>query len=59
VISIDDVEDLGVFVEIERVVSTESEIESVRNELFKLADSLGLDPTQSIRESYLELLLAQ
>ncbi len=58
VISIDDVKELGVYVELEQVVESESMISSVRDRLFEVARSLGLRPEESIRESYLELLLS-
>ena len=59
VISIDDVKNLGLFVEIEQVVTSKSEITSAREKLFDMSRSLGLDPSTSIISSYLELLLSQ
>lgn len=57
-ICIDDVEDVGVFIELERLVSTEEELEPARNQLLEIIKNLGLDSNKSIRESYLELYLA-
>ena len=56
-VTLDDVTDLGEFVEIETDVETENAVESAREGLqAKLAD-LGLDPADTIRTSYLGLLL--
>jgi adenylate cyclase class 2 len=59
VISIDDVKNLGLFVEIEQVVVSESDIESTREQLFDVSRSLGLDPSTSLIASYLELLISK
>ncbi|WP_158853559.1 class IV adenylate cyclase [Halorhabdus sp. CUG00001] len=57
IVTLDDVSDLGEFVEIETEVDDESAVEGARESLQgKLAD-LGLDPAESIRRSYLGLLL--
>jgi adenylate cyclase class 2 len=56
-VTLDDVSDLGEFVEIETEVEDESAVENARESLqAKLAD-LGLDPAESIQTSYLGLLL--
>lgn len=56
-ISLDDVEEIGTFVEVETIVQTEDEIDSAKSNLFDTLTQLGLSPKQSIRESYLELYL--
>ncbi len=53
--SLDDVEGVGLFLEIERIVASGGEVEKTRDELLRLISSLGLDPSASIRDSYLEL----
>ncbi|MGV9103664.1 MAG: class IV adenylate cyclase [Candidatus Thorarchaeota archaeon] len=58
-ITIDSVEGLGWFLEIEQVVQDDEQVESTRDELFKLLDTLLSGEYESIRESYLELLLSQ
>ena len=55
-IVLDDVTDLGTFVEIERETS-EAQIESVREQAVEVLDRLGLDADDQIRTSYLGLLL--
>ncbi len=58
VISIDEVADLGTYVELEIVVTSEDKIASNRERLFKKAREIGLNPEDSIMKSYLELLLS-
>jgi adenylate cyclase class 2 len=53
-ISIDDVEDVGLFMELESVVKTK-DVDHARKNIFAVIEKLGLDSSQSIRESYLEL----
>ncbi|MHA1934829.1 MAG: class IV adenylate cyclase [Candidatus Thorarchaeota archaeon] len=53
--SVDDVEGVGIFLELEQVVDSKAKIEANREELFALVRELGLDPGTSIRKSYLEL----
>ena len=57
VISIDSVEHVGLFLELERVVESEELIHSARELIFGQLEKLGLDSKDSIRESYLELFL--
>ena len=57
VISIDDVENVGLFLEFERVVESEDMIASAREVIFKQIERLNLNPNDSIRDSYLELYL--
>jgi adenylate cyclase class 2 len=56
-VTLDRVEGLGEFVEVEREAS-EPEIESVREGAVELLRRLGLDPDDGIRTSYLGLLLS-
>lgn len=56
-VSIDEVEELGVFAELELVVLSEDQIQPTRETIFELARKMGLDPAESTRKSYLELLL--
>ncbi|MFW9809778.1 MAG: class IV adenylate cyclase [Candidatus Thorarchaeota archaeon] len=57
-ISIDEVEDVGLFLEIEQIASGK-DVETTKKEIFAMLDELGLDASQTIRESYLELYLNQ
>ena len=57
-VTLDDVADLGEFVEIERAVDDEAAIEETRDEAIAALDRLGLDGSAQIRTSYLGLLLA-
>ncbi len=56
-ISLDILESLGTYLEIEQVIDNEEEYETIREQLFDLLITLGLNPEENIRESYLELLL--
>jgi len=58
-ISIDDVIDVGVFLELEHVVEHEDKIPSAREDIFGVIRELGLDPEESIRDSYLEMYLGK
>ena len=55
-ITLDSVEGLGEFVEVEREAAG-SDVESVRDGAHELLDRLGLDPDEQLRTSYLGLLL--
>ncbi len=57
IVSLDDVENVGLFAEFENTVCNASAVPSARRHLFRLVERLGLDMSRSIRESYLELLL--
>lgn len=52
IICLDDVRDLGAFVELEKIGN---DLDSIENELFNLAGKLGLEKFE--RRSYLEMLL--
>ena len=57
-VTLDAVDGLDEFVEIETEVETEGEVESAREEAYDLLRDLGLDPDDQIRTSYLGLVLA-
>ncbi|MCU4719174.1 class IV adenylate cyclase [Halapricum hydrolyticum] len=57
-VTLDTVEGVGEFVEVETDVETGDEVESAREAAVELLADLGLDPDDQIRVSYLELLLA-
>jgi len=55
-VTLDDVTDLGEFVEIETEVATEAEVETARDCARELLSELGFDTDATIRRSYLGLL---
>ena len=57
-VTLDAVDGLGEFVEIERAVDDEAAIEAVRDDALDALDRLGLDGAEQVRTSYLGLLLA-
>ena len=57
-VTLDAVDGLGEFVEVETEVEGEAEVESAREEAYDVLRDLGLDPDDQIRTSYLGLLLA-
>ena len=57
-VTLDAVDGVGEFVEIEREVDDEDAIESTRDDALEALDRLGLDGDSQVRTSYLELLLA-
>jgi adenylate cyclase class 2 len=57
-VTLDAVDGLGEFVEIERAVDDESDIEAARDDALDALDALGLDEDEQVRTSYLGLLLA-
>lgn len=54
-VTLDAVEGLGEFVEVE-AAGAEAAIESLREGAYDLLERLGLDPSEQVRASYLELL---
>lgn len=58
-LTLDTIEELGEFLEVERDVDTAPEVEAVREEATTLLRKLDLDPADQIRTSYLGLLLEQ
>ncbi len=55
-ITLDDVTNLGEFVEIETAVESEAAVTDARNRAFEHCRSLGLDPDEQLTTSYLGLL---
>lgn len=58
-IGLDDVKNLGGFIELECIIDEKAKLESASKALFALAKELALPLERTIRESYLELLLSQ
>ncbi|MFW9846052.1 MAG: class IV adenylate cyclase [Candidatus Thorarchaeota archaeon] len=58
-ISIDDVQNVGLHLELERIVDNQDSIIEAREEIFQVVRQLGLDPATSIRDSYLEMYLGK
>lgn len=56
--SIDKVQDLGDFIELESEVEDCTQVESKREDLFFILDKLGLSREDTERRSYLELLIS-
>ncbi|MFB6169611.1 MAG: class IV adenylate cyclase [Haloarculaceae archaeon] len=56
-VTLDTVEGLGEFVEVETDVPAESDVEAARERAYDVLADLGLDPAAQIRTSYLGLLL--
>lgn len=56
-VTLDAVDGLGEFVEVETDVDSEPEVEAARKEAAAILERLGLDPDAGIRTSYLGLLL--
>lgn len=57
-VTLDSVEGLGDFVEVEREAETDDEVDEPRALVLETLERLGLNPDDGIRESYLELLYA-
>lgn len=56
-ICLDSVDGLGEFIEVETMVESESDVELHRARVFGFMDRLGLGEGDSIRVSYLEMLM--
>ncbi|SFG79389.1 adenylate cyclase, class 2 [Halopelagius inordinatus] len=56
-VTLDAVEGVGTFVEVEREAKAEADVESVRDGAYAVVRQLGLDPDDQIRTSYLGMLL--
>ncbi len=56
-ISIDEVEQVGLFLELESIAHSKDEMESAKKTIFEVLDELGIDSKQSLRDSYLEMYL--
>jgi adenylate cyclase class 2 len=59
IVCLDAVEGLGEFLEVEIDVEDEKDLESSRVQLFKFLSHFGLNETDSIRTSYLEMVLGK
>ncbi|MEF8881579.1 MAG: class IV adenylate cyclase [Halapricum sp.] len=57
-VTLDSVEGLGEFLEVETEVAAEADVETARERAFELLEDLDLEPDEQIRTSYLGLLLA-
>jgi len=57
-VTLDDVDGLGEFVEIELEAEGDAETDEARARILEILERLGLDPDASVRDSYLELLYA-
>lgn len=57
-ITLDTVDGLGEFLEIETDVDTEAEVEAARERAVEILQECGLDAEEQIRTSYLELTMA-
>ncbi len=55
-VSLDDVADVGEYVEVERL-APEDDISAVRSEIYDVLERLGLDPSEQVRTSYLGMKL--
>ncbi len=58
-ISLDEVHDLGSFIEIEIPVKNSKNYEEKVESILKIIEKLGINRTATIRESYLEMILAK
>ncbi|MDQ2048998.1 class IV adenylate cyclase [Natronolimnohabitans sp. A-GB9] len=56
-ITLDAVDDVGEYVEVETDVEREADVESARDGAYALLERLDLDPDEGVRTSYLGLLL--
>ncbi|WP_440769112.1 class IV adenylate cyclase [Natronorubrum sp. DTA28] len=56
-ITLDSVDDVGEYVEVETDVETEADLESARDGAYDILERLDLDPDEQLRTSYLGLLL--
>ena len=57
VITLDNVDDLGEFIEVEGKASNDEEFKEKKDEIFKLLEKLGLSTDAISQRSYLEMLL--
>lgn len=55
--SLDLVDSLGSYIELEKIVSTKEEVDSTLTSIFLAIEKLGLKPKENITKSYMELLL--
>lgn len=57
--SIDNIEGIGLFLELEAIAKGEKKMQVARTKLLSLMERLGFDPREMVRESYLEIYLSQ
>ncbi|TFG29394.1 class IV adenylate cyclase [Candidatus Thorarchaeota archaeon] len=57
VASLDDVNDVGLYIELELIAKGEDGMKAAREQILELVKNLGLDENTMVRESYLELYL--
>jgi adenylate cyclase class 2 len=57
--SIDDIEGIGLFLELEAIAKGEEKMQVARTKLLSLVKRLGFDPRKMVRESYLEIYLSR
>nr|MDO8079118.1 class IV adenylate cyclase [Candidatus Freyarchaeota archaeon] len=57
--SVDKVQDLGNFIELESEAKDYTQVEAKREELFSILDKLGLSRENTERKSYLELIMSR
>ncbi|MHA1769166.1 MAG: class IV adenylate cyclase [Candidatus Thorarchaeota archaeon] len=57
ILSLDDVAGVGTFLELEMIATGDEQMNAKRASLIQLVRDLGLDPADSVTESYLELYL--
>ncbi|MBZ6493789.1 class IV adenylate cyclase [Natrinema longum] len=57
-VTLDSVDDVGEYVEVETDVEAETDLEAAREGAYEVLERLGLDPDDQLRTSYLGLLLA-
>lgn len=58
-VSIDNVEGVGTFIELELVAQSEKDMQDAKNRILSLVKQLGFDPARMVRDSYLELYLSR
>ncbi|MBN1329576.1 MAG: class IV adenylate cyclase [Candidatus Heimdallarchaeota archaeon] len=58
IFSLDQVETLGSFLEVEKVIDNEDEYLEVQKDIFEKIRIFNLNPENNIRESYMELILS-
>ena len=58
-ICLDSVDGLGEFIEVESIVESESDVELHRARVFEFMEKLGIGQGDSIRVSYLEMLIGE
>ena len=54
---LDEVDSLGSFLELEKIVKNNKDIQRTLDNMFKLVAKIGLNPKENITTSYMELLL--